>query len=141
MQRLGRETIDLFRTEGGPRCGRDAEHRVVGGSALMLLGGRRPAIDADDVGSDTIETGRQRTLEPIPSQMSLLVDAVPPEGVPPTAGHVRDRRRFVGLDGFLDLHMFAPHTIAGSKIDPRFDVQIEDVVFPVASSLVNPEQL
>ncbi|MCB0033467.1 MAG: hypothetical protein KDE51_05600, partial [Anaerolineales bacterium] len=126
--------------EVGAQCEPGSTIYLLGGTALGFLGGSRPTVDLDYVGSDVKVTMFQELLSQIADEMQLEIEAVPIDEFVPVPSGANERAIFIEAFGNLNVYVIDPYTIALSKIDRGFDTDIEDVVFLCRNGFVDMDR-
>ncbi|MBM3272502.1 hypothetical protein FJY94_04470 [Candidatus Kaiserbacteria bacterium] len=112
-----------------------AEVYLFGGSALLLIGGRRITADVDytiDPSADAL----RRAISEVGAEMGLdIEESAPAEFMPLPAG-VEARHKVIGQYGQLRVYVYDPYSIAVMKLDRAFERDIEDVRFLIASGVI-----
>jgi hypothetical protein len=119
------------------------EFYLLGGSALCLLGSPRETLDVDytfESGPDQAQAF-QTALEQLGVEMKLDLESVPLGEFIPLPPDARQRRRFVGRFGNLDVYIFDLYSIALSKVARGFEADIEDVLFMLEEKLIAFDEL
>jgi hypothetical protein len=114
------------------------EFYLLGGSALCLLGSPRETLDVDytfEINADQADAF-QSTLERLGDELKLDLESVPLDEFIPLPSESRQRRRFVGRFGLLDVYIFDLYSIALSKIARGFEADIDDVLFMLQQELI-----
>lgn len=135
--------LKTFLQRLGDRYPNPAEFYLLGGSALCLLGSPRETLDIDYTVELTPEMAQafQETLAQLSAEMKLDLESVPLGEFVPLPPEARQRRRFVGRFGSLDVYIFDLYSIALRKIARGFEADIEDVLFMLAQKLIMFEEL
>lgn len=123
------------------RVAKPSKIYVLGGSALILLGGSRPTIDIDFVGDDLNISEFQRTIHLLADEMSIEVEPVSINQFIPMPKGSEERNIRIGQFGNLEVYVLDPYAIAISKLDRGFDSDIEDIVFLIQNGFVEYEHL
>lgn len=117
-----------------------ATFTLLGGSALCLLGSPRETLDVDY----SIEGTRPEidtALKQLSTDLELDLESVPLEEFIPLPPDAKQRCRFVGRYGQLDVYIFDLYSIALSKIARGFESDLEDVEFLLNHELIEWEML
>lgn len=135
--------LESFLQELGKRYPKSATLYLLGGSALVLLGGNRPTLDIDYVGIDIpgLWDELQHLIDELASEMGLKVDAVPYQEMIPPLADAANRHIRVGEYGRIHVYIFDPYGIALGKLDRGFPSDLEDVVFLIRRNLISLTQL
>lgn len=111
---------------------------LLGGSALCLLGSPRETLDVDytsEMPLDQVQ-GFQSALVKLGVELKLDLESVPLAEFIPLPPDARQRRRFVGKFGRLEVYIFDLYSIGLSKIARGFEADIEDVLFLLERKLI-----
>ena len=104
---------------------------LLGGSALCVLGNPRTTADIDyffEAEAGSLKQF-QATVAELATELRLDVEVVPLGEFIPLPPQARERRRFVGRYGSLDVYLFDLYSIALSKIARGFEADLDDVMF------------
>ncbi len=133
--------IEKFLIAVGDRCEAESTLFLLGGGALGLLGGERPTGDLDYVGDDLRLTSLQKLMAQIADEMQIDLEAVPIAKFVPLPIGAERRMILIGQFGNLTAYVFDPYTIALSKLDRGFDIDLDDICFLIHHQLITIEQL
>ena len=123
------EQITSLLARLGERCSVPAEIYLFGGSALLLMGGRRNTADVDYTLSPPAAETLREIIAGAAAEFDLdLEEAIPAQFMPLPAGSER-RHQLIGHYGLLSAYIFDPYSIAVMKTDRAFQTDIEDVRF------------
>jgi len=138
---MNEREIKVFLQRLSERIAVPSKIHVLGGSALLLLGGSRPTIDLDFVGDDLRVGEFQRTIHLLADEMDVEVEPISiGQFIPlPEGSDKRDIR--IGQFGNLEVYVVDPYAIAISKLDRGFDTDIEDIIFLVQNGFVAHDRL
>jgi hypothetical protein len=143
MEPVTSVALETFLQRLGERFPNPAEFYLLGGSALCLLGSPRETLDLDytfEVASEQAQAF-QVILDQLGAEMKLDLESVPMAEFIPLPPEARQRRRFVGHFGNLDVYIFDLYSIALSKIGRGFEADIEDVLFMLSEKLIEFSEL
>jgi len=114
---------------------------LIGGSALALLGSSRVTIDIDFVGDDLKPEPLHKIILEIAREHKIHVEPVPIERfIPlPTGSAARSLR--IGQFGNLEVYVADPYSIALSKVDRGFDIDLDDIVFLIRHNYIILDEL
>ncbi len=135
--------LQTFLERLGQRYPHPATLYLIGGSALCLLGSPRSTLDIDyDLEIPTAEQADlQAVVSELATEMHLDVELVPLAEFAPLPPQARERRRFHGRFGQLDVYIFDLYSIALSKIARGFESDLEDVQYLLQAGLIHFEEL
>lgn len=138
---MNEREIITFLQRLSERVTKPSEIHVLGGSALVLLGGSRPTIDLDFVGDDLNISEFQRMIHLVADEMGVEVEPVSMIQFIPMPKESEERNIRIGQFGNLEVYVLDPYAIAISKLDRGFDSDIEDIVFLIQNGFVAYELL
>ena len=135
--------LKIFLQRLGELYPKPAEFYLLGGSALCLLGNPRETLDIDYTFELSPEQAQafQAVLKQLGAEMKLDLESVPLDEFIPLPPDARQRRRFVGRFGSLEVYIFDLYSIALSKIARGFEPDIEDVLFMLTQKLIEFNEL
>lgn len=133
--------IRAFLTEVSRRHTQPDTLILLGGGALCLLGSPRATLDIDYVGHDLHKSALQQVIDQVAKEMQLDVEAVPIDEFVPLPDEAQARRLPFGQFGSIEVAILDPYTIALSKLDRGFDIDLEDVLFLLHQGLIQLEEL
>jgi len=132
------KTLEAFLQRVGERSSCTGALCLLDGSALCLLGNPRTTADIDY--TFEAETGSSEqfdaTVAELAREMRLDIESVPLADFIPLPPGARERRRFLGRYGGLDVYVFDLYSIALSKIDRGFEEDLDDVMFLLRERLI-----
>ncbi len=140
MESVTLQTLQAFFQRLGEALPFPATIYLSGGSALCLLGSPRETLDVD-CSIEEAPSEAWKTIEQIADELRLIVELVPLGEFIPLPPDAKQRRRFVGRYGMVDVYIYDLYSIALSKIARGFESDLEDVEFLVKQNLVNWETL
>ena len=141
MKALSRQVIQEFLEALGSRYPRQATLRLIGGSALILLGSTRETIDIDFVGDDMQKDDFQIAIQEVANELGLDAEPVPIERFVPLPQGSDERHVSVGQFGNVAVFVFDPYSISLSKLDRGSDRDLDDLVFLIQSHRITTEEL
>jgi hypothetical protein len=104
-----------------------AELFIFGGSALLLIGGRRNTADIDyALRSEMLDLCRP-TIAKVAAELELDVEESEPSAFLPLAPGAESRHELLGRFGQLTAYLLDPYSIAAMKIDRAFPSDMQDV--------------
>lgn len=143
MEPVTSEALQAFLGRLSERYSGRGAFYLLGGSALLLLGGPRETRDVDY--ALELEPGTkvafQRVLEALATELNLDLELVLLEEFIPLPPRAHERRQLVGHYGQLEVYIFDPYSIALSKIARGFESDLEDVVFMLRQGLIEFTEL
>jgi hypothetical protein len=130
--------VEAFLHRLGERYLQQISLYIIGGAALSLLGSQRRTLDIDYVGSDlpSKDDVLAMTIRTLATEMKIEVEGVPLDQFIPIPQGAALRHRLVGRYGALTAYVFDPYSIAISKIDRGFEIDLQDVVFLIRNRLI-----
>jgi hypothetical protein len=140
METVTSAALKRFFERLGEQLENPATFTLLGGSALCLLGSPRETLDVDYF----IEGSRPEVddaLKQLSAALELDLESVPLEEFIPLPPDAKQRSRFVGRYGQLEVYIFDLYSIALSKIARGFESDLEDVEFLLNHKLVEWEML
>jgi len=141
MKAVSKKSIQEFLERLGSRYPRNETLSLLGGSAMILLGGSRETMDIDYVGDDIHKNEFQIVIERIAKELGLDTEAVPIEHfIPLPEGHER-RRIHIGQYGNVNVYVIDPYSIALSKVDRGSDRDLDDLVFLIQRNHITLKEL
>ena len=138
-----RQNIEQFAEALSARFAAPADVFLIGGAALLLVGGSRATQDIDIVdsdappGDDPWRVALSRTI----ADVRLDVEAVPFDAFVPLLKGAEGRHRLIGTFGKVRLWVFDPLSIALSKLDRGFETDLEDIEFLLGQGIITRRQL
>jgi Nucleotidyltransferase of unknown function (DUF6036) len=121
------DQILQFLTRLGETLIAPAELYIFGGSALLLVGGRRNTADIDySLRSTALDSCRQ-TIATVAAELELDVEESEPSEFLPLAPDADSRNELLGQFGQLTAYLLDPYSIAAMKIDRAFPSDMQDV--------------
>lgn len=143
MESISGRTLAAFFEQLGKRYSAPADVYLLGGSALLLLGGPRETIDIDYLYSTS--SGEEQffkdQVEKIALEMKLDLEFVPIGEFIPLPEGAFERRKLVLRSGQIDVYIFDLYSIALSKIARGFESDFEDVLFLLEQKMIDFSQL
>ncbi len=136
MNSLTPERLTQFFEQVAQRHKQPANLYIFGGSALLLIGGRRNTGDIDF----TIEVSDRelrKAIEQVAVELGLDAEESVPAKFMPLPPDSEHRHRLIGTFGKLQVFVFDLYSIALMKIDRAFETDIEDVRFLLNQSLID----
>ncbi|MBI4672666.1 MAG: hypothetical protein HY741_13490 [Chloroflexi bacterium] len=123
--------LESFLHELGKRYPKPATLYLLGGSALVLLGGSRPTLDIDYVGIDIpgLWNDLQRLIAQLAVELDLKIEAVPYDEMIPPLPDTTQRNIAIGKYGTIQVYVLDPYAMALGKLDRGFPTDLEDVGF------------
>lgn len=109
---------------------------LFGGSALLMIGGRRITANVDYT-IDSSANALRRAISEIGAEMGLDIEESAPAQFMPLPGGVETRHKLIGQYGQLDVYVFDPYSIAAMKLDRAFERDIEDVRFLLSTGAID----
>ena len=104
-----------------------ADLYVFGGSALLLVGGRRNTGDIDySLRSDVLDLCRQ-TIAQVAAELQVDVEESEPSEFLPLASGAETRNELLGRFGQLTAYILDPYSIAAMKMVRAFPSDMQDV--------------
>jgi hypothetical protein len=125
-------TIDqilLFLETAGKRLPVPATILVYGGSALLLIGGRRNTVDLDYALESPVAEQCRPIISAAAAELGLEIEENVPSGFMPLPGGAEARHRLIGRYNLLTAYVLDPYSMAVMKVDRAFPSDIEDVQF------------
>jgi hypothetical protein len=140
---VDRQRIEEFLRRLGERFHRPGRVYLVGGTTMVYEGFRGQTLDIDiafEVSSDD-HGAFIRAVRDLKEELWLNVEeASPGDFIPLPAGH-RDRSRFIGRYGQLDVFHFDLYSMALSKIERGTEEDFSDVLALLRSKQIDWETL
>ena len=127
MELTTSDQIWQFLVRLGETLTEPAELYVFGGSALLLVGGRRNTADIDySLRSNTLDVCRQ-IIAQVAAELQVDVEESEPSEFLPLAPGADARNELLGRFGQLTAYILDPYSIAAMKIDRAFPSDMQDV--------------
>ncbi len=142
-EEVDRQRIELFLEAMGQRFRRPGRIYLVGGTTLVWEGLRLQTIDIDIAYDLAIEDAAEfvRVVQGLKRELSINVEEASPGDFIPLPGGYRERSRFIGRYGALEVFHFDPYSMALSKIERGRDEDLSDVVLLLKSGHIHMSQL
>jgi hypothetical protein len=140
MESVTAQALQAFFQRLGEELPFPATIYLLGGSALCLLGSPRETLDVDCSIEEAPPETRQ-ALEQIAAELRLDLELVPLGEFIPLPPEAKERRRFVGRYGQVEVYIYDLYSIALSKIARGFESDLEDVEFLIKQGLIAWEKL
>ena len=141
MELTTSDQIQQFLVRRGETLTVPAELYVFGGSALLLVGGRRNTADIDySLRSSTLDVCRQ-IIAKVAAELKVDVEESEPSEFLPLAPGADARHELLGRFGLLMAYILDPYSIAAMKIDRAFPSDMQDVRTLVSLGKIDLVQL
>src|SRR5262245_8483426 len=105
---MNEREIITFLQRLSEKVAKPSEIYVLGGSALVLLGGSRPTIDLDFVGDDLNVSEFQRSVHLLADEMGVEVEPVSISQFIPMPKGSKERNIRIGQFGNLEVYVLDP---------------------------------
>lgn len=128
-------------TEIGKRVPPMSQLKLVGGSALILLGSPRPTMDIDFIGDDVNPIEFHRQVLQIAKELKINIEPVPLGHFIPLPKGSNERDVPIGQFGNLSIYVADPYSIALSKVDRGFKSDLDDIVFLIQHNHIKLKEL
>jgi hypothetical protein len=130
------EQIFAFLREVGERLPGPAEIFVFGGSALLLVGGRRNTADFDFTLRAQNEEACRAVISAVAAEFNFDAEENLPSGFMSLPDGADERHQLIGQFGQLTAYVFDPYSMAVMKVDRAFPSDIEDIHFLIKSGRI-----
>ena len=141
LETITSATLKRFFERLGEQLESPATFTLLGGSALCLLGSPRETLDVDYFIEGPQPEEIDITLKQLSADLELDLESVLLEEFIPLPPEAKQRNRFMGRYGQLEVYIFDLYSIALSKIARGFESDLEDVEFLLNHNLIEWEML
>jgi hypothetical protein len=135
------EQLEQFLHRLGARLTVPADLFVFGGSALLLMGGRRNTADLDYTLRSTALDACRQAIATVAAELDLDAEESVPSEFMPLPRDAETRHELLGRFGQLSVFLLDPYSIAAMKIDRAFPSDIEDVRFLIEAGKIDLDRL